>query len=154
MKASLAVAWLTDNAGSQTQLRSMALPASPAFKGIVRDARLERRAEEESSGRMARVRQAAEKLAPPLVGLEQQVQKDGTDGSLTLDTLRVVDYMVDVMIYLRDTSAETLAALQQLGFIAAAESKTVPLLIGRIDVRHLQQLVQLDAVLRVTPVTG
>ena len=145
---------LTDNAGSQTQLRSMALPASPAFKSIARDARLERRAEEESSGRMTRVRQAAEKLAPPLVSLEQQVQKDGTDGSLTLDALRVVDYMVDVMIYLRDTSAETLAALQQLGFIATAESKTVPLLIGRIDVRHLQQLVQLDAVLRVTPVTG
>jgi hypothetical protein len=103
---------------------------------------------------VARVPQATEKLAPLLVDLEQEVQKGGTDGTLTRDTLRVVHYMVDVMIYLRDTSAETLAALQQLGFITSAESKTVPLLIGRIDVRHLKQLVQLDAVLRVTPVTG
>jgi hypothetical protein len=30
----------------------------------------------------------------------------------------------------------------------------VPLLIGRIDVRQLKQLVQVDAVVRVTPVTG
>ena len=144
---------VTDSAAPQTQLRSMALPASPAFKAIARDARLERGAEEESSGRVARVRQAAEKLAPPLVGLEQQVQKDGTNGSLTLDTLRVVDYMVDVMIYLRDTSAETLAALQQLGFIAAAESKTVPCSSGASTCATCSNLVQLDAV-RVTPVTG
>jgi Ca-activated chloride channel family protein len=143
-----------DSTAPQMQLRSMAPASAPAFKSISRDARLERRAEAESSGRVARVRQAVEKLAPPLVDLEQRVQKDGTDGTLSRDTLRVVDYMVDVMIYLRDTSAETLAALQQLGFITAAESKTVPLLIGRIDVRHLKQLVQLDAVLRVTPITG
>jgi Ca-activated chloride channel family protein len=145
---------VTNRAAPQTQLRSMSLPAAPAAKSIARDARLAQRAEEESSGRVARTPQGAEKLAPALVGLEQEVQKGGTDGTLTRDTVRVVQYMVDVMIYLRDTSAETLTALQQLGFITAAESKAVPLLIGRIDVRHLRQLVQLGAVLRVTPVTG
>jgi Ca-activated chloride channel family protein len=145
---------VADRAAPQTKVQPMSLPASPAFKSISRDARLAYRAEEESSGRVARVPQATEKLAPALVGLEQEVQKSGSDGTLTRDTLRVVQYMVDVMIYLRDTSTETLTALQQLGFITTAESKAVPLLVGRIDVRHLKQLVQLDAVLRVTPVPG
>jgi Ca-activated chloride channel family protein len=145
---------VTDSAAPQARLQPMSLPAPPVFKSIARDARQAYRAEEESSGRVARGPQAAAKLAPSLVDLEQEVQKSGTDGTLTRDTLHVFNYLVDVMIYLRDTSAETLAALQQLGFITTAESKTVPLLIGRIDVRHLKQLIQLDAVLRVTPVTG
>ena len=150
MKASLAVVWpltvlhprRSCPRHSQPPLPSKALQGTPGWNAEPRKS--------PAAGRHAR--QAAEKLAPPLVGLEQQVQKDGTNGSLTLDTLRVVDYMVDVMIYLRDTSAETPAALQQLGFIAAAESKTVPCSSGA-STPPRRNLAQLDA-LRVTPVTG
>jgi Ca-activated chloride channel family protein len=94
------------------------------------------------------------KLAPSLVALEERVRKDGIQGTLTIDNLRVEGYMVDVMLYLRDTAPETRAALKQLGFEVTGESKAVRLLIGRLDVRQLQAVAQLEAVLRITPVVG
>jgi Ca-activated chloride channel family protein len=95
-----------------------------------------------------------DKLAPSLIQLEEHVAKAGNTGNYTLGSLRVMDYLVDVMVYLRDTSPETLAALRQMGFEVLGESKTVPVLIGRIDVRRLQALAQLEVVSRITPVQG
>jgi len=94
------------------------------------------------------------KLAQSLQGLAERVTKQGTDGSLSLGKLRVIDYRVDVIVYLRDLSADTLAALTKLGFMQKADSKAVRLVIGSIDVRKLQELAKLDAVLRITPVEG
>jgi len=94
------------------------------------------------------------KLAQSLQGLVEKVAKQGTDGNLTVGKLRVIDYRVDVMIYLRDVSADTLAALTKLGFVQKADSKAVRLVIGSIDVRKLAELAKLDAVLRITPVAG
>jgi Ca-activated chloride channel family protein len=97
---------------------------------------------------------ALAKLAEPLRELPQQVTTNGKEGNLSIGTLRVVDYKVDVMISLRDTSAATLTALQQLGFVQTGQSTAVRLVIGTIDVRQLEQLAQLEAVLLVTPVAG
>jgi Ca-activated chloride channel family protein len=94
------------------------------------------------------------KLAEPLRGLDVQVAKAGKDGNLTVGKLRVVDYKVDVMVYLRDTSSQTIEALRKLGFVQTGESKAVQLRIGRIDVRRLAELAKLDAVIRVTPVVA
>jgi Ca-activated chloride channel family protein len=94
------------------------------------------------------------KLAQPLQGLAEKVANQGTDGNLNIGKLRVIDYKVDVMIYLRDVSADTLAALTKLGFAQKADSKAVRLVIGSIDVRKLEELAKLDAVLRITPVGG
>jgi len=94
------------------------------------------------------------KLADPLRGLGEKVAKAGQDGTLTLDKLRVIDYRVDVMVYLRDTSAQTINTLKQLGFVQTGESKVARLLIGTIDVRELEKLATLDAVIRVTPVNS
>jgi hypothetical protein len=77
---------------------------------------------------------------------------ESKDGNLTLGKLRVVDYHVGVMVYLRDTSPQTIDALKQLRFIQTGESKAARLLIGSIDVRRLAELAKLDAVIRVTPV--
>jgi hypothetical protein len=68
--------------------------------------------------------------------------------------LRVIDHKVDVMVYLRDTSPQTIDALQQLGFVQTGESNTAQLLIGSIDVRKLAELATLDAVIRITPVVA
>jgi Ca-activated chloride channel family protein len=94
------------------------------------------------------------KLAEPLRDLAAKVEKEGQDGSLTIGELKVVDYKVDVMIFLRDLSDETLKALRELRFVQTGESKAVRLLIGTIDVRKLEDLAKLDAVIRVKPVKG
>ena len=62
------------------------------------------------------------------------------------------DYKVDVMIRLSDTSVKTLEALKKLGFEQSAESKAVRLVIGSIDVRKLEELAKLEAVVAVNPV--
>jgi Ca-activated chloride channel family protein len=92
------------------------------------------------------------KLAEPLRGLDQQVAKAGKDGNLTVGKLRVIDHHVDVMVYLRDTSPQTLDTLNVLGLVQTGESKAARLLIGSIDVRRLAELAKLDAVIHVAPV--
>ena len=103
------------------------------------------------SGPMPTARDA---LAESLRDLAEKVAKEGKEGNLTVGKLRVIDYKVDVMIQLRDTSAKTLEELKKLGFMRTGESKTVRLLIGTIDVRQLEALAKLEAVLRITPVVG
>jgi Ca-activated chloride channel family protein len=94
------------------------------------------------------------KVANVLRELRQKVVDTGKKGNLAVGSLRVVDYQVDVMLYLRDTTSTTLSQLERLGFVQTGESKAVRLLIGRIDVRHLEELAKLDAVIRITPVVG
>ena len=80
--------------------------------------------------------------------------KEGTDGNVTIGELKVVGYKLDVMIFLSDVSEATLKALKDLGFVQTGESKAIKLLLGTIDVRKLDDLVKLDAVIRVKPVKG
>ena len=98
--------------------------------------------------------QPISKLAEPLRDLAEKVTKDGTNGSLTIGELKVVEYKVDVMVFLSDASEATLKALKDLGFVQTGESKAIKLLIGTIDVRKLEDLAKLDAVIRVKPVRG
>ena len=94
------------------------------------------------------------RLAEPLRDLAKKVETDGQDGNLTVGKLKVTNYRVDVMIFLADTSEKTLVALKELGFEQTGESKAVKLLIGTLDVRKLEALATLDAVIRVKPVVG
>ncbi len=91
------------------------------------------------------------KLSDALRGLAERVAADGLKGNLTIGTLRVVDFKVDVRVFLRDTSPATLKSLKDLGFVKTGESKAVRMLVGTIDVRKLIALAELDVVLRVTP---
>jgi Ca-activated chloride channel family protein len=94
------------------------------------------------------------KLAEPLRALDERVANLGKDGNLTVGKLQVIDHRVDVMVYLRDTSPQTMDVLKQLGFISTGESKAARLLIGSIDVRRLAALATLDAVIRIAPVVA
>jgi Ca-activated chloride channel family protein len=123
--------------------------ARPAAGGAPRPT-LERRALDVEE--MLGPRTPEDKLAEPLRGLAEKVTLQGKDGNLKVDGLRVVDYRVDVMIYLSDVTPETIEALKELGFIQTGESKAIKLLIGTIDVRNLQKLVELKVVIRVKPV--
>jgi len=109
---------------------------------------------EEAETLLTQVRGPQDKLAEALRGLAEKVEKDGTDGTLTIGKLRVIDWKVDVIIFLRDASDETLEALKELGFVQTGESKAVKLLIGTIDVHKLEDLAKLGAVLRVKPVAS
>jgi hypothetical protein len=71
-----------------------------------------------------------------------------------VDKLRAIDHKVDVMVYLRDTSPQTIEALKQLGFVQTGESKATRLLIRSVDARRLGELAKLDAVIRITPVVA
>jgi len=98
-------------------------------------------------------RKRANKLAQSLQNLAEKVEKRGEAGNLTLGAMKVVDYKVDVMVYLSDVSEATLGALTDLGFVQTGESKAVKLLIGTMDVRKLEDLAKLDAVIRIKPVS-
>ena len=67
------------------------------------------------------------------------------------DDVTVMDYSLEVMILLDDVSSQTLLALEELGFVRAAESKTARVLIGTIDVRKLGELAALSQVITVEP---
>lgn len=97
---------------------------------------------------------ARAKLAEPLRDLAAKVVREGKDGNLTVGKVRVLEYRVDVMIFLRDVSEQTRAALKTLGFELAEESKSINLLIGTLDVRKLEELATLDVVISVRPVAG
>lgn len=94
---------------------------------------------------------AEAKLAPALRGLARKVREQGAGGNLELGGLSVRAYRVHVMIYLDSVSTEVTEALRRLGFILSGESKTIPLLIGSVDVRRLKEIAELEAVVRVTP---
>ena len=94
------------------------------------------------------------RLAEPLRDLAAKVEKEGQEGNLTVGKLKVVDYRVDVMVFLSDLSEKTLAKLQELGFVKTSESKTVKMLVGSLDVRKLEELAKLDAVIRIKPVVS
>jgi Ca-activated chloride channel family protein len=94
------------------------------------------------------------KLAEPLRDLAAKVEKEGQDGTLAIGKLKVAAWRVDVMVFLSDASEKTLEALKKLGFEQTGESKAVKLLVGTIDVRKLEELAVLDAVLSVKPVVS
>jgi Ca-activated chloride channel family protein len=94
------------------------------------------------------------RLADTLRDLAARVAREGADGTLAIGKLKVTNYRVDVMILLNDLSETTLTALKELGFEQTSESKAVKLLIGSIDVRKLEDLAKLDAVIRVQPVVA
>jgi Ca-activated chloride channel family protein len=94
----------------------------------------------------------ASKLDPSLRDLAAKVAKEAKDGTLSAGGISVTKFKLDVMIYLSDTSAKTLEALKKLGFEQSAESKAVRLLIGTLDVRKLEELAKLEAVVSVKPV--
>lgn len=96
----------------------------------------------------------ADKLAPILRNLAKRVELEGRDGNLGIDGVTVVAGRVDVMVELRDLTDATRSALKELGFIESGASRTVLLLIGSIDVRRLEELAALEAVVGVRPVAA
>ena len=147
-------------AGSFGSLAGRPVPtgALPAGRGRGEDAKeagitrgREEAAPDEDGPPAARPKTPQDKLAAALRGLAARVEKDGRDGNLAIDKLRVLNWRVDVLVSLQATDAETLEALKALGFEPSAESKTVRLLVGSIDVRRLDELAKLDAVVAVRP---
>ncbi|MGE0479215.1 MAG: hypothetical protein AB7Q17_01965, partial [Phycisphaerae bacterium] len=122
--------------------------AAPAVLGVVpREAR-----DDDGDGAIDVGRQKQSKLAPPLDKLAERVGKDGKDGTLTVEAVRVVEWKVDVMILLRDTSAKTLAELKKLGFVQSGATTAATMVIGTLDVRKLEELSKLEFVIEVRPV--
>ncbi len=127
---------------------SESLEADVRFMGLDEDIKWD---EMDDSAKDAVLRR---KLSEVLRALAAKVAKEGKNGNLTVGKLEVIKWKVDVMVFLRNLSDETLEALEKLGFTKTGESKTVKLLIGTIDVRKLEDLAKLGAVIRVKSVVG
>ncbi len=95
----------------------------------------------------------AAKLTGPLATLAERVEREGRNGDLTVDGIRVAGYRVTVVVAFSALTDATRAALQKLGFEVASEGSAAPILIGSIDVRKLKELTELAAVTRVSAVT-
>ena len=91
------------------------------------------------------------RLDKTLQGLADKVVKEGKDGNLKLKDFEVKDGKVMIKVYLRDTSVEKIEELKKLGLEIIAEPKAIKMLIGRIDVKKLDDLAQFDFVVLVTP---
>ena len=91
------------------------------------------------------------KLAGALQGLAERVARDGRDGNFSDGRIKVTGYEIEVMVLLQDLSEQTRSQLTELGFVLAQESKTTSLLLGTIDVRKLEKLAELSAVIRIDP---
>jgi Ca-activated chloride channel family protein len=92
---------------------------------------------------------ARTKLAVEFRELADKVDRDGKDGTHTVDGVKVVEWKVEVAIRLRDVSDETIMALEDLGVQIIARAKTVHLVIAEIDVRRLDALIKLERVVSV-----
>ena len=92
------------------------------------------------------------KLAESLRKIGEKLDELASNGTGTIDGVRVVEYRIDVMIYLRDLSPQTHSKLINLGFVQTGESKAIKLIIGSIDARKLDELEKCEAIIRVTPV--
>jgi len=146
-------------ASSDLRLRAMPQSAAPlhfSAKGVLPAPPILRdKTVAESVGeRRDPAQLASTRLDGRLHGLAKKVASEGKDGHLMVGALRVIEHQVDVMIYLHNTASETLDALTRLGFVQTGESKVARVVIGHLDVRHLEQLAQLEAVIRVTPVVS
>ena len=69
--------------------------------------------------------------------LRRAIANTDGEGNFEVEGVRVVDFKVQVMIYLRDLTEATRTALKELGFEQTAESKTTRLLVGTPK-RHLR----------------
>jgi hypothetical protein len=150
---------------AKTRLYAMAKPArssghssqsgfqsvqSPLGRGVVKEAFADVDAVEERAGDR-KIERAASKIDPRLRNVMGAAARSDFNGNATVDKLRIVDFKIDVRVYLSDTSKETMKKLAGLGFILHVESKTVRMVIGAIDVRMLKKLADLDAVVAIAP---
>ena len=116
------------------------LAAAPSRKEPVADGDVARESSE-----------SHEKLAKVLRKLADTVADQGKDGSFEIDGVKVEEYRVELIVYLRDTSATTLEALEKLGFDRRTVSGPMRLVVGAIDVRRLDELAASSDVVRIEP---
>ena len=92
------------------------------------------------------------KLKPPLNELSKLFKEKGKNGSLSIKgKLEVKDNKVEIQIWLTDLKPETLKKLKGLGFELSYKDATMKLVIGRILVKNIEKLADLDTVKTVEP---
>lgn len=94
------------------------------------------------------------RLALALHGLAAKVAAANPDGDYTADGIVVQKWRLGVIVTFRTLNAEVRAALVDLGFEIQYEATAATLLVGQVDVRKLDDLAALDAVLAVRPLSA
>lgn len=92
---------------------------------------------------------APDKLDSALRELVRRVEREPENGSFTAGETKVENYRTEVILYLRDLSAESLESLERLGFEKSGEIAARSVVSGTIDVRKLEALAKLEDVVRV-----
>lgn len=89
------------------------------------------------------------KLQDLLQSLAERVQKEGRDGDWSGEGVTVSRWRIEVVIELSVLSDAVRAALSKLGFELSGELKATQAVLGTIDVRKLEELAKIEAVIRV-----
>jgi hypothetical protein len=93
-----------------------------------------------------------EKLAPSLRNLAATVEKEGRNGSLSKPGVPTVTRgRVEVQVWVQNLPADGLKRLKSLGFELAASLTPNRLLLGTADVKKLEEMAELEFVLRIEP---
>jgi hypothetical protein len=95
---------------------------------------------------------AQAKLAPALIGLAEQVRKEGRNGTLKKAGVPEVEKgRLEVQVWLNELPPDGLSRLKALGFDLAATLRPGKLLLGTVPVDKLDALIALPWVRRVEP---
>ena len=86
------------------------------------------------------------KLAAELQGLAAKV---GPDGSYTAGAVVVKDGKIEVAVWLNDDSEASLAKLKELGFTVVLHPGSVKMVIGKAEVKRLEEIALLEVVKKV-----
>jgi Ca-activated chloride channel homolog len=141
------------SAAAATFYRGAPLGQAQAEGAVTKDAlSLRQRAANQPIAKVPDSDEARWRLAAPLRGLAAAVEKSGQNGSLLTPAVRVERYRIEISVRLSDSSAATMEALRRLGFTPKVAGKPGAVVTGTIDVRKLEELAGLPAVVFVTPV--
>jgi Ca-activated chloride channel family protein len=131
--------------GADAPAAAAPMPQSPVMKAE-RKSRRDRGAAEERAVRRE------EKLAPSLRNLAATVEKEGRNGSLSKPGVPTVTRgRVEVQVWVQNLPADGLKRLKSLGFELAASLTPNRLLLGTADVKKLEEMAELEFVLRIEP---
>lgn len=92
-----------------------------------------------------------EKLAPSLLNLEDKVRKNGKDGTLILKDVQVTEWEVKLIVTLDFVSSRLLKEITKAGLKIETFSGGEKILTGRISVKQLLKLAELEGIRKIEP---
>jgi Ca-activated chloride channel family protein len=92
-----------------------------------------------------------DKLSPALLNLEEKVRKEGKDGTLVLKDVKVNQWELKIIVTLDYVSSALLKKITRAGLAIETFSGGEKILTGRMDIRKLMDLAEIEGVRKIEP---